>query len=141
MFDLEAGIHLQEKWTVAIPVHDELDGAGGVVSDRAAEPECSVVKFFAYVLRKVGGGRLFEDLLIVALDRTITLEQMHEIAVAVAGELHFKMARVEDVFFQQYRVVAERGLGLGLRRGQFGLQNLRRDRRGAYPVRRRRRKP
>ena len=39
---------------------------------------------------------------------------MHQIAGAVAGELHFEMARIENVFFQQHRIVAECGLGLGL---------------------------
>src|ERR1700678_729750 len=37
MLDLQAGIHLEEVRSVAALVHDEFDGAGGIVSNRAAE--------------------------------------------------------------------------------------------------------
>lgn len=48
------------------------------------------------------------------LQRAFALEQRQQIAVAVADDLHFDMARVLDEFFDQHAVVAERRLGLAL---------------------------
>ena len=112
-----------------------------VVIDRAAELQRRVVKCFSGVLRKVRRGRLFQHFLIVALDRAIALEQMHQAPLPVAGDLHFEMTRVENEFLEQHRAVAERRLGLGARGDSAAGEIYRRDRRGACPVRRRRPKP
>ena len=45
-----------------------------------------------------------------ALQRAVTLEQIHRIAVPVGKDLHFDMARFGDVFFHQYSGVTEAGL-------------------------------
>jgi hypothetical protein len=49
-------------------------------------------------------------------------EQVHQVAATVAGELHLEMARVENIFLEQHRIVAEGGLGLGLRRIELGCE-------------------
>ena len=91
-------------------LHDELDRAGGVVTDRAAELQRGVEQLRAHAVGKVGRRGLLEELLVVALDRAVAFEQVHEVAGAVAGELHFEMARIEDEFLEQDRAVAEGGL-------------------------------
>jgi hypothetical protein len=68
--------------------------------------------------RHAGGRGLLDYLLVAALGRAIALIQMHRVAVAVAEHLHLDMARVQDVFLDQYMVVAETGGGLGARRGE-----------------------
>ena len=49
---------------------------------------------------------------------------MHEVAGAVAGELHFEMARVEDELLEQHRAVAEGGLRLRFGRRKRRLEFL-----------------
>ena len=109
---------------VAVPVHDELDRAGGVVTDRAAELQRGVEKLCAHAVGKVGRRGLFQELLVVALDRAVALEQVHEVAGAVAGELHFEMARIEDEFLEQDRAVAEGGFGFRFGSSKRGLEIL-----------------
>ena len=50
---------------------------------------------------------MFHHLLIAALHRAVALEQMHQIAVQVAQNLHFDMARAAHQLFQIHLVVAE----------------------------------
>ena len=47
-----------------------------------------------------------------ALERTIALEQMDDMAMAVSKYLHFDMAWAFDPFLQKYSIIAETGLGL-----------------------------
>src|SRR5690606_14752863 len=63
----------------------------------------------AHRLGQIGGGRFFEDFLVVALDGAIALEKMDEIAVRIAHDLDFQMAGKFDVFLDQQCVIAEGG--------------------------------
>ena len=40
-----------------------------------------------------GAGRLLDHLLVAALQRTVALEQVHDVAVAIGEHLHLDMAR------------------------------------------------
>ena len=75
---------------------------------------------------EVGGGRLFENLLVVALDRAIALEEVDDIAVLVACNLNLKMAGALHQLFDQQGGVAKGGLRLAPRQiqrgGQLGLR-------------------
>ena len=53
------------------------------------------------------------------LYRTVALEQMHDVAVGVAQQLHLDMAGTGYETFCIDLAVAEGGLGLAPRRGQF----------------------
>ena len=46
------------------------------------------------------------------LNRAVTLEEMHELAVAVADDLHLDVSRPSHEFFEIDLVVAERSLRL-----------------------------
>src|SRR5579864_8678847 len=50
-----------------------------------------------------------------ALHRAITLVKMQDVAVAVAKDLHFHVARAADVFFEEHRIIAECGACLTTR--------------------------
>ena len=54
-----------------------------------------------------GGRRLLDDLLMPALDRAVTLEQMDDVAVGIAEHLHLDMTRALDVFFDEHAFVGE----------------------------------
>jgi hypothetical protein len=58
--------------------------------------------------------RLFDDLLVTALDRTFALAEIDHVAMLVAQHLDFDMAGIDDEFFDEDAVVAERSLGFGL---------------------------
>jgi hypothetical protein len=59
-------------------------------------------------------GRFLDHLLVAALERAVALEQVHDVAVAVAEHLHLDVARREDVFLNQHAVVAKRARRLSL---------------------------
>ena len=60
--------------------------------------------------------------MVAALDGAIALEQMDDIAMTVAHDLHFDMAGTLDQLFQVNFVLAERGLGFALAFSDFALQ-------------------
>ena len=74
------------------------------------------------------GMGLFPDLLVAALQRAIALAQMHGVALAVAQNLDFDVARLLEIFLDIDVAIAEGRLGLGLRRaharfpGQLSLR-------------------
>ena len=71
-------------------------------------------------------GRFLQHLLVAALQRTVALAQMHDIALAVAQNLHFDMARLAEIFLDIDVVIAEGGLGLGAAERQLGPDFVRR---------------
>src|SRR5690606_8436128 len=52
----------------------------------------------------------FDQLLIAALDRAVTLVQVHGVAEAVGEDLRLDVLRIDDAFFQEHFRAAE-GLG------------------------------
>ncbi len=58
-----------------------------------------------------------------ALDGAVALEQMNEVAVPVAQQLHLDMPRAPDQLLEIHLVLAEGGLGLAPRR-VHGVQKL-----------------
>ena len=61
------------------------------------------------------GGRDLHHFLMTPLHRAVALVQMQDIAVVVAQDLHFDVARAADVALQEDGVVAEGGAGLAPR--------------------------
>ena len=49
----------------------------------------------ALLIRELGRGRDFNQLLVAALDRAVALEQVDDVAVLVAQHLHLDVARVD----------------------------------------------
>ena len=124
VFDLQARVDLEEV-ELAVAVEEELhrprtgvaDGLPGGDSRRAhARPQ-----------RVVDGDRrrLFDDLLIAALNGALALEQMEHAAVRIAEDLQLDVARRVEVALDQQGVVAERARRLAPRRRQRLRQGAR----------------
>ena len=67
--------------------------------------------------RIVGGrraGRLLDDLLMAALDRAISLEQVDDLAVPIAEHLDLHVPRLDDGLLQVDRAIAKGLLGFAL---------------------------
>ena len=75
-----------------------------------------------------------------ALERAVALEEVDDVAVPVAEQLHLDVPRAVEVLLDEDAAVLERGLGLGRRLVEAGEQ--RRLVAGhAHPRRRRRPRP
>ena len=109
VLDLEPGVHLHEVEALVLAVagDDELDRAGVLVADRARRRDRGLAHRARGRLGQPRRRRLLDDLLMPALDRAVALEQVHEVAVAVAEHLDLDVARPAQVFFHEHAVVAE----------------------------------
>ena len=115
MLHLEAGVHLQEV-EVALRVHDELDRAGGLVVHGAGQGHGLLAHRLAGGGVEEGRRRLFDHLLVAALDRAFTLAQIQGRALPVRQHLDFDVARLLDVLLDEHAVVGEGGARLVLGR-------------------------
>ena len=93
MFHLNARVHLDEikpaGWR-----QQKLNGSGIGVADGAADRDRGLAHASAQIVRERGRGSLFDDLLVAALDGTIALEQVDQLAVQITENLEFDVARV-----------------------------------------------
>ena len=112
MFDLDAGVHLDEEEFPRIHIHQEFDGAGAFIADMGADAAAQIADLGALFRRQVGGGRAFHHLLVAALHGAVPLEQVIDVAVLVAQDLHLDMAGAQDHLFQIALAIAKGGLGL-----------------------------
>ena len=120
MLDLQPRVHFHEEDAVGAQafagVGDEFDRARAFVVHRFGRAHGGGADFLARCLVHARGGGFLDHLLVAALQRAIALEQVDDIAVAVAEHLHLDMAGRGDPLFQQHFVVGEAGLGLALAR-------------------------
>ena len=115
MLDLDALVHFEEI-KIALVIHDELDGAGvgviGLLGDADGGFAHLLAQFLEFVLDQ-RRGRLLDHFLIAALDGTIPLAQVDDVASVVAQDLELDVVGVLDVFLDVNAGVAEGLLGLG----------------------------
>ncbi len=91
---LHAGVHLDED-VAALLVDEELDGARAPVADVLAEAHRVLADPLAQLLAQVLRGGDLDDLLVAALQRTVPLVEVDDIAVVVAEDLHLDVLRVD----------------------------------------------
>ena len=98
-------------------IHQELDGAGVLVSDGLGKRDGGSGDSVAQPGGERGRGRDFEDLLVAALETAIALAQVDDRAVRIAENLHLDVAGASDELLRVEPAVAERGprFGLGAR--------------------------
>ena len=134
---LQPRIHFHE--IELVPVEEKFDGAGAHVAHLARDHEGGGAQPLAQRFRQRRRRRLFDQLLVAALDGAVAVAQVHEVAVRVGEHLHLDVARCRQVAFQKQRAIAERALGEaargGERRGELATPRAR----SACPCRRRRR--
>ncbi|CCW19023.1 hypothetical protein EBBID32_33820 [Sphingobium indicum BiD32] len=122
MFDLKPGVHFHEPYPIRAQafrsVGDEFDRACADIVHCLGGADGGGTDGFAGGGVHAGRGRFLDHLLVAALERAVALEQVDDIAMAVAKDLHLDMAWVGDPFFEQDMVIAEAGRGLALAGGE-----------------------
>ena len=111
MLDLDARIDFDEIEFPAIAIHQEFHRAGADIIGRLADAQRRLRHVAARLVGNPGGGGALDHFLVAALDGAVALEQMHQIAVMVAQDLHFDMAGPGDELFEIDFVFAESSLG------------------------------
>ena len=115
VLDLNARIDLDEVNLLLIDVVEKFNGASIAVVRFARELHRCVAKFVANVRRKIRRRRDLDDFLMAALHGAVALVQMQQVAVRVAENLHFEMARARQIFFEEAARIAKRRLCFALR--------------------------
>ena len=92
VFDLEAGVHLDEMEAAA--VEEEFEGAHAAVTDLRDRGRGPSADSIAIGGAQNGGGGLLDNLLVPTLYRAVAFAEMDCVAVAVDGDLNFDVARV-----------------------------------------------
>ena len=141
VLDLDARVDLDEVEGAGIGIHQELDRAGADIGGGAADLERRLAHLGPLGVVEIGGRRALDHLLVPALDRAVALEQMHEVAVAVAQQLDLDVARALHQLLEIDLVLAERGLGLAPGARSPRRAGAPRRRSGACRARRRPRTP
>ena len=111
MFNLQPRVHFHEPEAIGPQalrtIHDKFNRArAGVIHSLCRRHGSSAhrrTKLICHARRR----RFLDHFLMAALQRTIALEQMHNIAKTVAEYLHLDMTRRENIFFDQHTIIAE----------------------------------
>ena len=117
MLDLQPCVHFHEIKAAAL-LGDEFHGSRADVAHRFRRFNCRFTHLFAAFLAHARRRRFLENLLMAALHRTVAFEQVQAGAMHVGEHLHFDVPRAQEIFFDQYPVIAERRGRLPLRRSQ-----------------------
>jgi len=121
MFYLQACVHLQEVKRTVVVDH-ELDGARPAIVHFLCQPDRGFGHLRAQVFAHKRRGRFLDDFLVASLHRTFAFAQMHDVPVSVAEYLYLDVTWADDVFFQEYAVVTERGRGFSLGRSNRSFE-------------------
>jgi hypothetical protein len=109
VFDLHAGVHLDEVELLGVHIHQELDRARAFVVDVGTDALGHLADVFALLLGQVGRRGAFHDLLVPPLHGAVAFPQVPDVALLVAKDLHLDMAGALDHLFQIALAVAEGG--------------------------------
>ena len=112
MFDLDAGVHLDEIELATVHIHQEFDGPRAFIADMGADAAAQIADLGALFGGQVGGGGAFHDLLVAALHGAVAFKQVIDVAVLVAQNLHLDMPGAQDHLFQIALAIAKGGLCL-----------------------------
>ena len=120
MLHLQARVHLHkiESHAASALLNNELHCAGADVMHRARSRHRRIAHLLPHGIGHAGCGRFFQHFLMPALNRAITLEQMHVVSMRVAKDLNLNVTRTLRVFLNQHRIVTKTVDGFALARGQ-----------------------
>ena len=111
VFDLQSGVHFEERRRLAVRIVEELHRAGAQVVHRCQQRSRFGVQPLADGFRQVRGGTLLHDLLMTALQRAVAVAENRDVARAVAERLHFHMARPGETAFHEEPLIPELRFG------------------------------
>ena len=135
VFHLDARIDLDEIELAGFGVLQELHRAGVAVFHRAADLQRVAAQFGALRVGQERRRRALDHLLVAPLHRAVALEQVYEVAVGVAQDLHFDVPRLAHELLEIDLVVAEARLGLAPgHRQEFGQLRIALDDAHAAPA-------
>ena len=112
VFHLNTGVHLDEVERACVHIHQEFDGARAFIVHMGTDFAAQFAQLFALRFGQVRRRRAFNDLLVAALNRTVTLIEVIDVAMAVAKDLNLDVTGAHDHLFQITFAVAKGGLGL-----------------------------
>ncbi len=108
MLDLEACVHLQEIETLR-SVQKEFDGPRSDVPRGAGDRGGGLSHRRTQTRVERGASRFLHDLLVAPLHAALALEEVHNVARAIAEDLELHVSRAFEQFLEVHRVVTERG--------------------------------
>lgn len=106
MFDLKPSIHLKEVEALVF-VNEELNGTSALISASSSQINSLLTHLVSGCLIHEHGRSLFNNLLISALNRALTLWHVHVIAVLITENLEFDMLRLLDILFNKDSSITE----------------------------------
>ena len=115
MLHLQTGVHLKEI-EIAVAIDDEFHRPGAGIAHGLGQSAGLLTHRLAGGFIQEGRRRLFNHLLVPALDRAFPLVQIDAIAVLVGQHLNFNVARLGDEFLNENPVIAKARRRLVLRR-------------------------
>ena len=104
VFDLQPCVHLQ-KVEMSFAIQQKLDRAGADVVHGARRRHRRRAHPRAQLGRDCGGGGFLEHLLVPTLDRAIALAEMNDVAMPVAEDLDFDVARFQHRAFEDLSLI------------------------------------
>ena len=116
VLDLEAGVHLEEVRLAGREVRvrdEELDGACADIVDSLDSSARRIVEDLAHLVTDRRRRCFFDDFLVPALDRAVTVADDPARAVGVGHDLHLDVTRGRQVGLDEHGGVAERRQRLG----------------------------
>ncbi len=119
VLDLHTRIHFDEIELAAVCVLQEFHRARVEVAHGAADLQRLFAQLAPLLFVEERRRRALDHLLIAPLHSAVPLEQVHEVAVDVAEQLHFDVPRAHHELFEVHLVVAERCLGFAPCGGDF----------------------
>jgi hypothetical protein len=121
VLDLNTGVDFDE----VVPAHlvdQEFSRTGVPVSDALGKLDSIAQDCLADLLRQVGRGRNFDNLLVATLNGAVTLEQVHGVALGISEDLDFDVAGTLKEAFNEDGTITEGGLGFGYCTLEGGLE-------------------
>ena len=91
VFDLNSRIDLDEEELAGVGIHQEFRARANVIGG-FGKPNRRVAQILTLTVGQIVGGRTFDHLLIAPLHRTFAFEQMDDIAMLIAQDLHLHVA-------------------------------------------------
>ncbi len=122
VFHLDARVHFDEEPLAAVHVVKELHRAGVVIAGGATQPQRGIAQRGAGFGRDLPRRGHLHHFLVPALHRAVALEKVQQVAVRVAEDLHFQVARAPDVPLQKNGAIPECRRRFGVRFGEAGVQ-------------------
>ncbi len=132
VLDLETRIHLEEEELLAPRIQQKFDCPRGAVRYSAGQSYGAFGEGGTQRIPELGGGSLFDDLLVAPLQRAVALAESDHLSCAVAEDLHLDVTRLGQKPLEIHAGIRKVARRKARHCGKRGLQG-RHVRAGAHP--------